>query len=288
MKHVIIIPIYNDWKSLNKLLLKLDHSLKNEKKIKNEILLVNDDSSKKLNLKKKKFKVIKRIKVIFLKKNLGSQKAIAIGLSYLKKLKENFFITVMDSDGEDDPMQVKKMIKTAARNPNKIITSNRKQREEPLVIIVLYKLHLIFTFLFTWKWISFGNFSTFNKSNLKRILSNNHSWYAHSSSVLKNCDIVRLYSKRKKRYFDKSNLGLLSLIEHSLRVNVVFYKKIFLSSLIYLLIIFTFFEDKLRTLLTFGIILFNFLNIVILIKHWINNLANITNYIKEIKLIKTF
>ena len=71
-----------------------------------------------------------------------------------------------DSDGEDDPMQVKKMIKTAARNPNKIITSNRKQREEPLVIIVLYKLHLIFTFLFTWKWISFGNFSTFNKSNL--------------------------------------------------------------------------------------------------------------------------
>ena len=90
MKHVIIIPIYNDWKSLNKLLLKLDHSLKNEKKIKNEILLVNDDSSKKLNLKKKKFKVIKRIKVIFLKKNLGSQKAIAIGLSYLKKLKENF------------------------------------------------------------------------------------------------------------------------------------------------------------------------------------------------------
>jgi len=199
MKHVIIIPIYNDWKSLNKLLLKLDHSLKNEKKIKNEILLVNDDSSKKLNLKKKKFKVIKRIKVIFLKKNLGSQKAIAIGLSYLKKLKENFFITVMDSDGEDDPMQVKKMIKTAARNPNKIITSNRKQREEPLVIIVLYKLHLIFTFLFTWKWISFGNFSTFNKSNLKRILSNNHSWYAHSSSVLKNCDIVRLYSKRKKR-----------------------------------------------------------------------------------------
>ena len=68
MKHVIIIPIYNDWKSLNKLLLKLDHSLKNEKKIKNEILLVNDDSSKKLNIKKKKFKVIKRIKVIFLKK----------------------------------------------------------------------------------------------------------------------------------------------------------------------------------------------------------------------------
>jgi len=41
-------------------------------------------------------------------------------------------------------------------------------------------------------------------------------------------------------------------------------------------------------LLTFGIILFNFLNIVILIKHWINNLANITNYIKKIKLIKTF
>ena len=228
MKHIIVLPVYNDWKSLNKLLSKLDNCLFKEKFIVNEILIINDNSSKEIILERKK------IKVIFLNQNLGSQKAIAIGLEYLKKFKENFFITIMDSDGEDDPDQVGKMLKNAIRNPNAVVTSNRKQREEPLIIISLYKLHLLITFLFTWKWISFGNFSTFHNSNLNRLLSNNSSWFAHSSSILKNCKIKRLYSKREKRYFDKSKLGILSLIEHSLRVNAVFSLHIFFASCIYL------------------------------------------------------
>ena len=281
MKHVIVVPVYNDWKSLNKLLLKLDKYLGRGRGIKNEILVINDNSSKKIKIKKRKFKSIKKIKTIFLKKNLGSQKAIAVGLSYLKTIKENFFVTVMDSDGEDDPLQVRKMLNVAIKNPNHVITSNRKQREEPLIIIALYKLHLLLTFLFTWKWISFGNFSTFNKKNLNKILSNNSSWYAHSSAILKNCNIIRLYSKRQKRYFDKSNLGMLSLIEHSLRVNAVFYERIFLSSLIYLLIMQIFLDDNLKLLFTYGIIMFNLLIIFIKFKHLISSISDITKYIKK-------
>jgi len=281
MKHVIVVPVYNDWKSLNKLLLKLDKYLGRGRGIKNEILVINDNSSKKIKIKKRKFKSIKKIKTIFLKKNLGSQKAIAVGLSYLKPIKENFFVTVMDSDGEDDPLQVRKMLNVAIKNPNHVITSNRKQREEPLIIIALYKLHLLLTFLFTWKWISFGNFSTFNKKNLNKILSNNSSWYAHSSAILKNCSIIRLYSKRQKRYFDKSNLGMLSLIEHSLRVNAVFYEKIFLSSLIYLLIMQIFLDDNLKLLFTYGVIMFNLLIIFIKFKHLISSISDITKYIKK-------
>jgi len=281
MKHVIVVPVYNDWKSLNKLLLKLDKYLGRGRGIKNEILVINDNSSKKIKIKKRKFKSIKKIKTIFLKKNLGSQKAIAVGLSYLKTIKENFFVTVMDSDGEDDPLQVRKMLNVAIKNPNHVITSNRKQREEPLIIIALYKLHLLLTFLFTWKWISFGNFSTFNKKNLNKILSNNSSWYAHSSAILKNCSIIRLYSKRQKRYFDKSNLGMLSLIEHSLRVNAVFYEKIFLSSLIYLLIMQIFLDDNLKLLFTYGVIMFNLLIIFIKFKHLISSISDITKYIKK-------
>lgn len=281
MKHIIVVPVYNDWKSLNKLLLKLDKYLGRGRGIKNEILVINDNSSKKIKIKKRKFKSIKKIKTIFLKKNLGSQKAIAVGLSYLKTIKENFFVTVMDSDGEDDPLQVRKMLNVAIKNPNHVITSNRKQREEPLIIIALYKLHLLLTFLFTWKWISFGNFSTFNKKNLNKILSNNSSWYAHSSAILKNCSIIRLYSKRQKRYFDKSNLRMLSLIEHSLRVNAVFYERIFLSSLIYLLIMQIFLDDNLKLLFTYGVIMFNLLIIFIRFKHLISSISDITKYIKK-------
>ena len=133
--------------------------------------------------------------------------------------------------------------------------------------------------------ISFGNFSTFHKDNLKNLLSNNYSWYAHSSSVLKNCNIIRLYSKRKKRYFDKSKLGLISLIEHSLRVNVVFYKNIFLMSLVYLFLIFFLFENNIKILLASGILFFNLLILIIKLKHWTKNMSSISKFIKKIDLV---
>ena len=88
-KNIILIPIYNDWRSLNKLLLNIDKYLKSNKNNPVEILVVDDNSSKKLYIKKKKFVNIKKIRVISLLKNLGSQKAIAVGLVYLKKTEKN-------------------------------------------------------------------------------------------------------------------------------------------------------------------------------------------------------
>jgi|SaaInlStandDraft_7_1057024.scaffolds.fasta_scaffold34512_2 polyisoprenyl-phosphate glycosyltransferase len=288
MKHFLLIPVFNDWKSLNKLIIKLNTTLKIDKKIKNEILIINDNSSEKINLNLKKLRSISKIKIISLKKNLGSQKAIAIGLSYLKSIKDDFFITVMDGDGEDGPTRVKTMLDVAKKNPNHIVVSNRKKREEAFLIIFLYKLHLIITFLFTFKWISFGNFSTFNKKNLRYLLSNNSSWYAHSSSVLKNCKVKNLYFKREKRYYDKSKLGIFSLMEHSLRVNTVFYKNIFIITLIYLTILINLIDGNFKYIFLIGCLLFNFLVIFVKIKHWIKNLSKIRSYIKKIILFKTF
>ena len=288
MKHFLLIPVFNDWKSVNKLIIKLDVSLRINNKIKNEILIINDNSSEKINLNLKRLKSISKIKIISLKKNFGSQKAIAIGLSYLKSIKDDFYVTVMDGDGEDGPTRVKTMLDVAIKNPNYIVTSNRKKREEAYLIIFLYKLHLIITFLFTFKWISFGNFSTFNKKNLKYLLSNNSSWFAHSSSVLKNCKVKNLYFKREKRYYDKSKLGIFSLIEHSLRVNAVFYQNIFITTLIYLSIIFNLIDGNFKYIFLIGFLLFNFLIIFIKIKHWIKNLSKIRSHIKKIILFKTF
>ena len=50
MKHFLLIPVFNDWKSVNKLITKLNASLRINKKIKNEILIINDNSSEKINL----------------------------------------------------------------------------------------------------------------------------------------------------------------------------------------------------------------------------------------------
>ena len=240
IKKLILIPVYNDWKSLNKLLNNLDINLK--KKHSNiEIYIVDDKSVIKPNFNKKKFSCLKKINILSLSQNVGSQIAIATGLNYLRKIKNNFIITVMDSDGEDDPKVVSKMIDLAIKNPDHVITSNRKKRKESKLIIFLYHLHLLLTFIFTQKWISFGNFTAFHNKNLVNIFSDKSILYAHSSAILKNCNIIKTFAKRKKRYFDKSKLGLFSLIEHSLRVNAVFFIKIILIQLfIYRFFIFFF------------------------------------------------
>ena len=179
------------------------------------------------------------------------------------------------------------MLKSAIKFQDYVITSNRKKRRESLIIICLYKLHLLLTFLFTFKWISFGNFSTFNKKNLKNLLSKNYSLYAHSSAVLKNCKIKRLYAMREKRFYDKSKLGIYSLLGHSFRVNSVFYKNIFFSSILYSSIIIIFFNQSLGNLLLLLIAFFNLIILFTKIKYWNYNLDNFNSNISNIKLFKT-
>ena len=287
MKHIIVIPVFNDWKSLNKLLLQLNKNLEKPKKINHEILIINDNSSEKIKLKLKKLKILKNIKILSLNKNFGSQISIAIGLNYLKKIKGNFYITVMDADGEDNPRQVNRMLKEAINNQSLVITSNRKKRKEALIIVFLYKVHLLITFLFTMKWISFGNFSTFCSKNLKNLLSNNNSLYAHSSSVLKNCNIKRLYAKREKRFFDKSKLGLIALADHSLRVNSVFYRNIIFSSVIYSILILLLIEPHCSYLFLSPILIFNFFIFLVKVKFYNLKLNKLSVYIKDIKSFKT-
>ena len=285
LKHVILIPVYNDWKSLNKLLTEIDRCLAGDNSLETEILVINDKSTQKTYIEDRKYSSLKKIQILTLKKNLGSQKCIAIGLKYLKKSKINCVITVMDADGEDNPLQIKEMLNSALKYEDYIITSNRKKREESLLIIFFYKIHLIVSFLFTFKWISFGNFTTFNSKNLESLLSNNSSWYAHSSSVLKNCKIKRLYAKREKRYFDKSKLSLLSLIEHSLRVNSIFFTRIFSISILYTTFIFSLNFYFLNYLIILPILMFNIFLIFIKIKHYIKDLDKLEEFIGDTKLI---
>ena len=229
-------PLYNDWKSLQKLLYLINTKLKKFRK-KVEVLVIDDNSTISPSLNIKNLKNIKKLKLLKLKKNLGSQKAISIGLSYLNKVKKKSIITILDSDGEDDFNKILDMIKFAEANKNKVIVSCRTKRREGNIFVFFYLLHKIITFAFTFKWINFGNYSCFDSKNLSKILSNNNSWFAFSSCVAKNCEVIKLKAERKKRFFGKSKLSFVGLFFHALRVNVPFISRIVLSSLFYTIIL---------------------------------------------------
>ena len=284
----ILIPVYNDWKSLNKLLTKIDSNLKGLKG-NVRVLVINDKSTEKPFFEIKKIKMISKISVLNLKKNFGSQGAIAIALNYISQSKKESIISIIDADGEDDPNELKKMIKFAIKYPKNIIVSNRTKRSEVFIFKVLYKIHLIITLLLTNKWISFGNFSSFNSRNLKNLLKNNYIWFSYSSAVVKNCLIKNLYAARKKRYFGNSKVSFFKLFLHSLKILSVFQLKIILNTIfiVFLLSIISLFYDLFFIkLVTYFLLIINFLVLIIRMSFLFEKEKYKINQINNIKIIK--
>ena len=211
-KFTFLIPVFNDWDSLNILLERIDQEISSFEDI-FDIVVLNDGSTIKHSIKNKKFKKINLIKILNLKKNLGSQRALAIGLKYLSIFEKETNIILMDADGEDDPNLLKKIIDSSKRFPNKIITANRTKRNENLIFRFMYEIHYLFTLLITGKKVRFGNYSLINSNKLKKILSSGDLWGAYPAAIVNNYnDIEPLFSERKKRNTGKTKMNLFKLI----------------------------------------------------------------------------
>ncbi len=245
MKRIIIlIPTYNDCKSLRRLLSNINKYFNNEK-ITLEILIINDCSSEKYYLQDLKLKNIRSIKIIDLKKNVGSQKAIFIGLNKISKLKKRSTIVVMDSDGEDDPAKISKLANRANQNDDAIVFALRKKRLETFFFQLLNKFRLLITFLLTGKYLNFGNFSAFSNKNLKNLIKNKNLSIAYCSGVVKNHLKINLVSiPKRKRYHGISKVSFFFLIKHSINIISIFYIQVFLrtTAILLFLIYFNFFN----------------------------------------------
>ena len=228
-----------------------------------EVIVVNDFSTEKQNIFSKKFQKIKNIKILNLSQNVGSQGCISIGLKFLSNLNKNCLITIMDGDGEDDPGHVNNLFDFAEKYPNLIITSNRLNRHDGKLFQFFYKIHLMITFLLTFKWINFGNFSCFNSQILSQLQSNNQIGVAVSAAISKNCKIYKCPSKRLKRYKDNSKVSYFGLILHSLRILSVFYNRIILSSLMYGILFLLVYN--VNTFATYGLMLLIFIFNILLV-----------------------
>ena len=258
-KIIILLPVYNDWASLNKLFKYIDNQAK-KISINFNALIVNDNSSKKSRLDIKNLKRIKKIEILNLKQNCGNQIAIAIGLRLLSKKKNISKIIVMDSDGEDSPFALSKMLDILSKNKEKFVFASRASRKENFILKFLNNLRLIFTFMMTGKYIDYGNFSCFNFSNLKKIINQKETYYAFCSSVTKFSKIIKVPVKKEIRYQGKSKANFKFLIMHSLNIINVFSFIFFLRSLLFIFVSFVFFKET--YILNFVIVLFAILNCI--------------------------
>ena len=250
-KFLIIIPVYNDWESLKKLLNQIDETIKEYDFLEVQCIIVNDAS----NLKEPKIikpKNIKFIKIMNMKENRGHARCNAFGIRYAFQNEEFDYLILMDGDGEDRPIEIKSFIDKIQNEPDKSVVAKRVKRSEGLIFQNLYTLHKLITLIFTGKKINFGNYSCLTKMDVEKIFSKASLWSSYSGTIkkyIKNYNEIN--SSRGLRYFGPSKMSLINLIIHSFSIIAVFrYQVLFRSSIIMFLMIYL--------SLNFGINLFFF------------------------------
>ena len=223
----ILIPVYNDWQSVSKLLEEIDSKVINlDHEI--SVIIVNDASNHDRKDEKIELENIHSVKILNMKLNQGHARCIATGLKYIYE-KENFdYVIPMDGDGEDRPEEIKVFLDKIYNTNNKPIVGERVRRVENLLFKLCYSLHKLLTFTFTGKLIKFGNFTCLPKNTVEKLINEKATWNSFSGSLKKiEKDLINIPSIRGTRYFGPSKMSFYNLLKHSLSIMSVF-RNIFL------------------------------------------------------------
>ena len=236
MKVKILVPVYNDWQSVYKLLDEIDN-LSLEKNFEISILIVNDASNHDRPEEKKVFENIQSIKILNMNKNQGHARCIATGLKYIFEKEDFDYVIPMDGDGEDRPEEIKNFLEQIKKSNNQPIVGERVKRSESMIFKLCYQFHKMITFTFTGKSIKFGNFTCLPRSTVEKMVNEKATWNSFSGSLKKiENKLFSIPSIRGTRYFGPSKMSFYNLIKHSLSIISVFRKTFLIRSALFVIL----------------------------------------------------
>lgn len=251
-KIVIAIPVYNDWLSLSILLQELDKALAGHGR-EVHVIVINDGStepSDAIHSESIGANCLKRIDIIRIARNLGHQKAIALGLAYIHDNVPCDQVVVMDSDGEDDPKDILRLLEEHEKARNVVIFAKRSRRSEGNIFRVCYALYRMIFRVLTGKTISFGNFSLIPAPCLTGVVHLPEIWNHFAAGVMRSSlPWKTVATRRGTRYRGKSTMNFTSLVIHGLSAISVYIEVLNVRLM----------------LLTFGFILFGIIGFIALL-----------------------
>jgi len=216
IKNIICLtPVYNDWESFSILVSQILKIISNSNYT-IRIVAVNDGSLEDFN---ELLNNELSIEILDLKTNIGHQRAIAVGLQYINETKHDFdYVIVLDSDGEDKPEDILKLVeKCETEKNNKIIFAQRNKRQESLTFRIGYYFYKIIFNWLTGQTINFGNYSCIPKKLLKRVAIQDNLWNHYSGSIIQSkTPYDKVLLDRGKRYAGTSKMNFTNLVLHGL------------------------------------------------------------------------
>jgi len=221
---LVLAPIFDDWESATRLLWDLDRVAAGIGSV--EVVLVDDGSSEPQpsDFASGAFFHLSGVKIIHLARNLGHQRALAVGLVWAAQNSEAAYIVVMDGDGEDRPEDALLLISEAQRHgAQKVVFAARAKRLESAWFQVGYRIYRWVHYLLTGVKVRVGNFSVVPAQCLQRLVVTSEIWNHYAASIYRTrIPHVSIPISRGSRYAGRSKMNLVSLVLHGLAAISVF------------------------------------------------------------------
>ena len=232
----ILIPIYNDWKSVFKLL----ENINTEILILDcefSVIIVNDASTENRPEFSSNLNNLKSIQIINMKENKGHARCNAAGLKYINEKEDFDYVIPIDGDGEDRPEELSLLIEKIREYSDTVVTANRVKRSEGFIFSFCYLIHKYLTLVFTGQTIKYGNYTCLPKSVVDEMVNEPATWNSFSGSLAKIANERKsIPSERGTRYFGPSKMSFVNLLKHSLSIISVFKTTLLIRSILFLIV----------------------------------------------------
>lgn len=162
--------------------------------------------------------------VVRLRRNVGHQRAIAVGLAYaVQNMSSQQNVVIMDSDGEDAPDGIPYLLYTLQSDSIDACVAERRRRSESLPFRLFYTLYKLLFSVMTGRIIRFGNFMALKKRAADRLVSMNElATHVGASLLASKLRVARTDVDRAKRYQGRSKMNFVGLCLHGFKAFMVF------------------------------------------------------------------
>ncbi len=217
---LVLIPVFNDWEAARQVVSGLDCCAAGRHW---SILLIDDGST---DLVPEGFtrgtRQLEQVCILRLRRNLGHQRAIAIGLTEAAKFHPDA-VVVMDGDGEDLPEHVIQLLDSWCAQPGRIVFAERRKRMENFTFRLLYHSYRLLHLLLTGISVRVGNFSVVPAAALSALAASPDLWNHYAAAVFRlRWPSATVPLDRGRRYAGESKMNFAALCVHGLSAISVF------------------------------------------------------------------
>ena len=225
----VVLPVYRDWPSFVQLMDGLDRVAAAEG-IELSVVAVNDCPGPAVDVVRRgRWSAISHLEILHLTRNLGHQRAIAVGLSHVEMSVRCACVVVMDSDGEDRPEDMIRLVQRFREEPAAIVVAERRKRSEGSLFRSSYRLYKTVFRMLTGQSVDFGNFCLIPRPLLVHVVSMSEIWSNFPAGLIQSrLPIHRVPTARGTRYEGRSSMNFVSLVMHGLGAISVFSDAVFI------------------------------------------------------------